>query len=53
MIIFCFCSNEMQQSRIWRAKQKSVFYSVLGILHAVGGGGECLVFSERGVAATV
>ena len=44
MIIFCCCSNEMQQSRIWRAKQKKCFYSVLGILHAVGGG---LVFSER------
>ena len=27
--------------------KKSVFYSVLGILHAVGGGLECLVFSER------
>ena len=39
MIIFCFCSNEMQPSRIGGAKQNRYLYSVFGILHAVGGVG--------------
>ena len=37
MIIFCFCSNEMQPSRIWGAKQNRYLYSVFIILYAVRG----------------